>query len=264
MNVFLFLGCSFTWGEGLQYYSELPSVIFHTHHTFDSREITYPQYQFIKKNRFARLVADRLNGIEIVTAVNGGNHTTMTNMLFRPTEFIPDYINGDPKNYRKESFFNKNEITHIVIQFTDVYRDNFESCGASIKWNRPAQHQYCIEKGISAEEFEKDGIRYILRNFKKELEPYIELNVKFAFLMWRHKFWYDVILEEEFGFFKNNLIEIQQNNNICYSIDGLTNTGKKFTIHSDFCEKGYQCGDAHLSLEGHKIIAESIIKKFSN
>lgn len=264
MNVFLFLGCSFTWGEGLQYYSNLPSVIFHTHHLFDDKEITHPQFKFIQKNRFARIVADRMNGIEIVDAENGGNHTKIIQNLSKPKQFIPDYINGEHNEYTNESFYNKNEITHIVIQFTDVYRDKFESCGAKLIWNRNDQWQYCIEKGISAEEFEKDGIRYILRNIKKELQEYIELNVKFAFFMWRHKFWFDVLKEEEFEFFKKNLLEIEYNNEIHYSIDSLTNDGNQFTLTSDFCEKGYQCGDVHMNLEGHKIIAESIIKKFSN
>lgn len=267
MNVFLFLGCSFTWGEGLQYYSELPSVIFHSHHTFDIRELTYPQYQFISKNRFARIVADNFNGIEIVNSENGGNHKVMIDSLAKPFEFLvsKELAFSDSMNYRKESFHHKNEISHIVIQFTDVYRDSFDSMGALKEWGRQEQHKYCIEKGISSEDFEKDAIRYILRLFKKELEEYIKMDVKITFFLWQDKFWLDVFNEPEFQLFKDNLLPIKYNGLTYFSINDLTNRGNKFTIQSDFCEKmKKQCGDVHLNIEGHKIIAKSIIEKFSN
>lgn len=260
MNVFLFLGCSFTWGEGLQYYSGLPSVIFHKGHLFLPSEITYPQYQFIRKNRFSRLVADKVNGLEITQAINGGNNMDNIKYLIQN----PD-IYSDVNRLDRETAFKKEEITHIVIQFTDIYRDQFESMGIPKDWPREQQYEYCVKKGISAEEFELDGIRYILRMFIEKLKPYIEFGTKVGFLMWQDKGWFDIINEQEFLFIKENLIKIEHNGNHYVSICDFTQNYNKFTIQSDFCEKyGKQCGDVHLSLEGHKILSESIYTKFFN
>ena len=124
--------------------------------------------------------------------------------------------------------------------------------------------RYCIEKGISAQDFEMDGIRYILRKIKESLEPYINQNVKFCFFPWVEKFWLDVINEPEFEFFKTNLLDIEYENKIFNSISDLTKNGQRLSIHYDFCESHKkQCGDQHMNLEGHKIVANSIIKKFS-
>ena len=261
MNVFLFLGCSFTWGEGLQYYSGLPSVVFHPKHVYNQSELTYPQYQFIRKHRFSKLVADMANGVDITQAINGGNNS---NGLFYLTEKTPEMVsNSDVLRFDKETAFKKEELTHIVIQFTDIYRDQFESMGSKKEWNKEKQYDYCIEKRISASSFEMDAIRYMLRKYLKKLEPYIQIGIKVGFLLWQHNHWYDVICEDEFKFIKENLIKIN-NKSIQYtSIHDFTDNGRIFSIQSDFCAKyGKQCGDAHLSLEGHKIIAESIYTKF--
>lgn len=261
MNVFLFLGCSFTWGEGLQYYSGLPSVVFHDKHTFSPSEITYPQYQFIRNNRFSRLVANKVNGIEITQAINGGNN--QDNIYYLIEKNKDNVINSDVIRLDRETAFKKEELTHIVIQFTDIYRDKFESFGIPKDWTREQQHQYCVEKEISASDFEMDGIRYILRKYLEKLKPYIQIGVNIGFLMWQHVGWRDVINEEEFKFVKENLIKIQHNNKEYISLHDFTENGNKNTIQSDFCKQyGKQCGDSHLSLDGHKIIAESIYTKF--
>lgn len=256
MNVFLFLGCSFTWGEGLQYYSGLPTVVFHERHTFSPSELTYPQYQFIRKNRFARLVADMANGIEITQAINGGNNMDNINYLKQRT---PETIkNSDIMRLDKETAFKKEEISHIVIQFTEINRDKFDSMGTSKDWSRKMQYEYCVENGITPLQFEMDGIRYIIRKYMEQLKPYIELGIKVGFLMWQSKGWYDVINEEEFSFVKQNLIKIKQYD----CIHSFTDNGNRYSIQSDFLDKGLQRGDGHLSLEGHKIVAESIYTKF--
>lgn len=260
MNVFLFLGCSFTWGEGLQYYSGLPSVVFHEKHTFSPSEITYPQYQFIRKNRFAALVANKVNGIDIVQANNGGNNVDNIYYLIEKTK--KNVLNSDILRLDKETAFKKEELTHIVIQFTEIYRDKFESMGAEKDWSRQQQYDYCVERGISALDFEKDGIRYILRKYLQQLQPYIEIGVKVGFLMWHHVGWYDVICEDEFSYIKENLIKIKDKKIEYISIWDFTDNGNRYSIQSDFLHKGLQRGDSHLSFEGHKIIAESIYTKF--
>ena len=68
-------GCSFSFGEGLQYFSNLPSVVIPKIHEFDYFELRHSQYRFIQNNRYSKLLADKLGTIDVNASGNGGTNT---------------------------------------------------------------------------------------------------------------------------------------------------------------------------------------------
>jgi len=63
----VFAGCSMTWGQGLYYYSNLPTVkLPNNHNRYDKDLITYAQYKFLESVRFPRIVANYFDTFELV------------------------------------------------------------------------------------------------------------------------------------------------------------------------------------------------------
>ena len=74
-------GCSFSFGEGLQYFSNLPSVVIPKIHEFDYFELRHSQYRFIQNNRYSKLLADKLGTIDVNASANGGTNNDIYNAL---------------------------------------------------------------------------------------------------------------------------------------------------------------------------------------
>ena len=75
-NIFA-VGCSFTWGESLQFFSGLDSVVWkEKRQSFPDTEKTLDEGQlnFIKENRYPALLAKKLNVEYITQAKNGGTN----------------------------------------------------------------------------------------------------------------------------------------------------------------------------------------------
>lgn len=103
------LGCSYTWGEGLYFYSDLDNLPFSENHVFDYNKVTPAMMLYKNKHRFIDLISNHYNTWCWVEPGNGG-----ANMQFC------DYIETDFKNRDK---FNYNDFSLLVFQFTQVSRD---------------------------------------------------------------------------------------------------------------------------------------------
>ena len=51
------IGCSYTWGEGLYYYSDLDNLPFKSSHHFDPDTVTPAMMLYKDNNKFIKLVA---------------------------------------------------------------------------------------------------------------------------------------------------------------------------------------------------------------
>ena len=75
---FIFAGCSFTWGQGLYYYSNLPSLQDAQENRWNPRVVTHSQIDYMKSVRFPRLIANHFNTFEVCQNYNGGaNHAAV-------------------------------------------------------------------------------------------------------------------------------------------------------------------------------------------
>ena len=69
----IFAGCSFTWGQGLYYYSNLPTLREPPPYHYDQKLLKDSHYEYLKSVRYPRLVANHFNTFEAFKTVNGGS-----------------------------------------------------------------------------------------------------------------------------------------------------------------------------------------------
>jgi hypothetical protein len=269
MKKFLFAGDSFTWGEGLQFYSGQPDVFFPKTHKFDPNKISDLQFKFIYDNRFPQHVGNHFNIESIVRADNGGSNTTSIS-------FIQNQINI-------------NEFSHIIYQLTDVYREEFEFVhkGEYIKIyvddilqnrytnpklkfktsdkyldrkkNYDSFFEYYETNFKSIEDFEIFFIKQSLGILKKELLKHIKKGILVYFLNWRTNY-VPILLKDKF--FSKRLITLNYLGNDYYDFETLCNNERP-ELSNQYVFNNFKVlgSDSHPSLLGHRIIAENVIKK---
>ena len=219
------LGCSYTWGEGLYYNSELDDLPFNSYHNFDPSKITPAMMAYKDKNKFTNLVAEYLNTWSWTNRGNGGS------------------ILGTVDDYIKNQFYDRdkfrtNDFKLLIYQFTEQYRDfhpntKFKNIDELIKLQIKKIDELCTE-------FESNGVKVVTFSWFEEIpnhSDYIKL-------------------------FKDRHIDIQINNEIKSGFDYFIRNDKyNITIQSDFKKNGLQKDDLHFNKKGHRIIADLIIKK---
>ena len=74
----VFAGCSFTWGQGLYYYSNLSTLREPLPDHYDSSLVTSSHIEYMRTIRYPRLVSNYFNTFEYVHPNNGGsNHSAI-------------------------------------------------------------------------------------------------------------------------------------------------------------------------------------------
>ena len=69
----VFAGCSFTWGQGLYYYSKMSTVKEPAPEQYEHKLVTDAHKRFMATLRFPRLVANHFNTFESFKISNGGS-----------------------------------------------------------------------------------------------------------------------------------------------------------------------------------------------
>jgi lysophospholipase L1-like esterase len=236
----LFVGCSFTWGSGLQYEyllekgwsldkltNDLNRII-----TKDSIDpLDYKADEYRKNHGWPNLVAKKLNKPYVV-----GTYCNSASNLNQILESI--------RHTKELAIASKsNQIDTVVVQFTDWTRDGYEIDGRPLADNSITK---TIESQIKQIADECDAIRnseFISNHSYSNSYP------AWVGLSWRG----DIgnILKEKYS---ENFIPIHHNN-------------KEYTSFSQI-DKGYRLcdtieglDDTHLNSQGCKIISDSIIRK---
>lgn len=212
------LGCSYTWGEGLYYYSDLDGLPFKYKHEFVFEDVKPSMIQYKNKHRFIQLIADHYDTWAWANRGNGGTNVNC----------IRHYVDNE---FLLADEFKYSDFKLVVFQFTHFGRDDFE--GKDIK-----EQIEVVNRALC--KFEKQGCKVVTFCWDEEIPS------------------------------QNLYRELFKHRHIDITIDGVTKPGfdyfvwnDKFniTIASDFKKKNLQVNDLHFNHRGHRIIADSIIKK---
>tara|TARA_B110000902_G_scaffold26298_1_gene28663 strand:- start:13 stop:852 length:840 start_codon:yes stop_codon:yes gene_type:complete len=259
------LGCSYTWGEGLYFYSGLEGLPFKKNHGFNQSTMRPPFDLYRQKYRWPRLIANKLDSWEYTSDIgNGGSNIAHYS-----------YCLQQPLIWGKIKY---SDFDYLVWQFTDVMRDY----PGGFHNTHSLQH----EEFEIAYKIEKQRMLKFAESVIKEWEQN-----GVTVLVWN---WFDDFIDEdEYNeFFKNRHVPIHFEGNdyfclnyligechddidlektkkgnlddVTYKIDigkMNTKTRKKLTIRDDFSEKELQKNDGHLNKLGNEIIADSIYRK---
>lgn len=266
MKGIIFSGCSFTWGEGLHFYSDLSNVVYKKQQFFDARDYTDSHNSFVAANRFPRLVTQYFNSWEITNFYNGGtmNHNLENlKIKFGLTSF-------------EKNSYNFNDVSALIFQITDIFRGPFYIF-SKLKNEKIVIHQLDPNNRELTEQQKKDiydlideygwdeMMELIYKNWfeeiKKVTEIFEENNVVVKFICWQSEV-ADRFRKETY--FKDRWIEFNYKGTKSFSIDELYPKNKAYCNASYFKKYKIQTNDLHPSLLGHQYIASQIIENLES
>ena len=227
------VGCSFTWGEGLYFYSDLENLPFKENHEFIPSEITAAMRSYKDKHRYIQLVSDELNTWCHTNNGNGGSNW-MSNM------FLQDILDESQKcsvrgtnrydDTLKLENYKVTDFDLLIYQFTNPQRN---------------YHKY-------------DGFEDAVIQTDKILRKFEDNGVKVLTISWD---WEIPINSDNYKeLFKHRHVDITYNGTTHPYFHFLTHDDNyNLSIRSDFYKQGLQKNDEHLNKRGHFVIKENIM-----
>ena len=254
MNGIIFAGDSFTWGQGLYYYSELPNIQIPTPGHYIKEYVTESHKKFKNTKRFARLVANHFETFELVKIDNGGSDQ-------QSLEFIDDIF---------KSGYTYKDISYVIFQTTHFSRTKFDFFYKGIQYcieinawteldkiTENAFNNWLLENNYTFDDYEKLHKNQIFNKIKNKFKE-LEFNgIICKIICWTSDY-ISLIKADEYMFDK--LISILYDNKNIDCFDWFMEDYPEMMIKSDPYFKN-PIGDHHLSLKAQKIVTNSIINK---
>lgn len=259
MKGIIFLGCSYTWGQGLYYYSGFDTLKEPLNeYTFNQKDISHAQIKYKNKFRFARLVADEFNTFEVARNVNGGNEDN--SFKFLGNLFITNFVYDD--------------FSYIILQISHIYRNSFKFELDGVPYEstinpkdiRVDEHnkfyKWYDSNNITPDVWKDMFLSQQVERIKNKLLFYESKGIKSKIISWQ---------EEIIPYLKNDLflneklVRFTYEDDIFESISILQEKHPNMTIKYDYETFGDNTPqDHHSSKLCHEIIAESIIKNIKS
>ena len=290
----IFVGCSFTWGGGLEYYPPFKDIPNPYAFQYDEQKITFAIMNFIKANRFSRLVANHFGMWEANRLNCGGSDDGSIDqikmMLSLGHHFHGEHTNKQFENIKMQRY-SPDEIEYVVFQLTDPFRNyhiniNGENLVINIaqirQRNTTDANRNDINKfkdTLDNETFNKFFTFYvnnfnsweemenyfILENLKNVIELFKEvesLGIKCKLWSWHNEY---VPFIEKNEYLYSKFIKLKYENTEFNCLHDLMVSYPKLKIStSDFRLNGKIVPDDHQTPECHRIIADSIINSIEN
>jgi hypothetical protein len=265
MKGLLFGGCSFTWGQGLYFYSDLPNLYNPPQYYYYADKVTDAQIKFKDSIRYPRLVANHFNTFEVFKNANGGSEDETFN-FFHNIFNDPDKLNVHSHIcYERYSY---DDFSYIIIQLSQLYRNKFyyEIDNQKFSSNFSPLADYIDTSDLlrwmeinnySIEDWGRQLAEQQYHRLIKELKFYEEKGIKTKILTWENDLLGHIKNDD---FLNSRLIKLNYQNKSFDTIRELTNKHKEMTIDNDPYFNGYVYTDHHPSKKCHEVIADSIIK----
>lgn len=262
----VFAGCSFTWGQGLYYYSNLPTLVEPQAYVYDRSALKETHIEFMKSVRFPRIVANHFETFELTQPFNGGSTYSILDW-WKCTFSKSDNAAQDILTVR----YDYSDISHVVFQFTQWQRSSAKIKYKNNEFGTLTHHTHFTEhRNIFFEWLEENNMtfdEYIelskqqdivdIKNFLQNFENH---GVKTSVLTWPD----DMVSSIKNDIWlKERYIDFEYEGNTYGSIESLIKNNKYLEIINDYSSFIEPPKDGHPSLKCHKIIAENTIRKLS-
>ncbi len=264
-----FAGCSFTWGQGLWYYSNLSSLVEQPLNEYHANDVHFSHRKYAHKKRFARLVADHFDTFEIARYENGGSLDAILH-YWRDVAFNKESnrLIGSEQlpAYRA---FDSADVEYFVLQCTSYLRTDTtievrsKTIGPIQLWNLLENHKedlknYLDDNKMTLDDFLKTCRSNDVRAYK-ELLIYLEnLGIKTVIMTWPEQLVHDIGSDP---WLNQRMIRFDYVGTTYNSIEKLIENNSGMTIDTDFQNFEIPPTDNHPSMLCHRIIAASIINK---
>lgn len=260
-NIFS-VGCSFTWGESLQFFSNLDSVVWNkkridfplTEKTLDEKQLN-----FIKENRWVSLLSKKLSVENITQAQNGG---TNYESLLKAKFFYS--IKNNREKYKifilQLTQFNRDPyyIKTPDGDFMAIYNPNFPILSNGLESLNEVLTDLQIKK-LSSNPNQIAFDSYI--KFYDDLLKFVSLLENDGI-----KFYLIIMPQDSMDALKNHslnkyLVSLEYENKYYSSIERLMHSNNQLSIDGFFKKQDLNQGDWHMTIEGHRIVANALYKK---
>lgn len=271
MKGLLFGGCSFTWGQGLYFYSDLPKLVYPPNETtYERHHLTDAHLKFKDTIRHPRLIANHFNTFEVVKNLNGGSEDETFD--FFNTIFDRNKKGQEHLSYEKYSY---EDIDYMIIQLSQVSRNKFwftlngkyQHCGAWVGGGGEITFGHNVDNlflwmeqnNMSVDEWFELHKDLQVKRLKEKLMFYEEKGIKPIIFAWTDEL-LSRIKKDEYLYSK--FINIDYNGESFETIENLQRRHGNMEIKSDFNNfTNTPPTDHHPSKECHQIFAQNIIKR---
>jgi hypothetical protein len=246
----IFVGCSFTWGGGLEYYAPFEDIPNPYAYQFDESKISFATMNFIKANRFSRFVANHFEMWEVNKLNCGGSDND--SIIFLENCFS---LNGESettpnKHYEniKNQKFSADEIQCVVFQLTHPLRNYKE-----ILKNEKLLSDTFDNWEEMENQFISDNLKGVIKIFE-QLE-----SMGITCKLWSSYNDYASFIKKH-NYLSSKYITLKYSNEEFDSLYDLLEKYPKFKIRtSGFLINEKPVPDDHQTPECHRLIANSII-----
>jgi len=255
-----FAGCSFTWGQGLYYYSNLPTLVEPQAYVYDRSVLKETHIEFMKSFRFPRIVANHFETFELTQPFNGG--ATYSILDWWKCAFSEkDNALQDYPTLR----YDYSDISHVVYQCTQWQRSHsmIVDTGQSSHWNYYTNHKeiffnWLEKNNMSIDQYFEKAKQQDISDIKEVLQNFENHGVKTSILTWPEDL---VSTIKNDNWLKERYIDFEYDGTTYGSIESLIENNKYLETINDYENFIEPPKDGHPSLKCHKIIAENIIRK---
>jgi hypothetical protein len=270
MKGMVFVGCSYTWGQGLWYYSDLPNIIEPEPYQFNSKLVTDSHNLYRKTKYFPRLVANHYNTFEVTKKDNGGSEEIsfdFLNSIFKIEKFAYDrefklnfddidYIVFQTSHYARNRFFYINKTKNNEYEKMDFKLQQTEN--RQVKKEQEIFFNYLkYQRESTFDEWNNDFLKQWIKIIENNLQFFESKGIKTLIINW-HNDYLPFIKSNEW--LNNRLIKLQHNDKEYESIVDLMEN-ETITIDKDYVNFTNSPQDHHPSKLCHEIVANSIINK---
>lgn len=259
----IFAGCSFTWGQGLYYYSNLPSLKEPAPFCYDGTIVKDTHVRHMQTLRFPRLVANHFNTFELVHPNNGGSNNVAVDWWSK--SFAG---NEEPSFWSIPNPVNRSDISCIVFQCTYWHRHFFDMHFQGNKYHIACAEAYdhpysdfftkwLVEQNLTLEEWEAQRRNIDMSNIKTFLQDAEHYGIKTVLLTWPDN---NVEYIKKDPWLYERFMQIEYKGKTYDSMETLMENNTNLVIVSDYDYFIEPPKDLHPSLECHRVMADNIIK----
>lgn len=262
----IFAGCSFTWGQGLYYYSNLSTLKDGVENRFNIEDTTHTQIEYMKSVRYPRIVANHFKSFEILYPLNGGAHSQMIKWWEAALGMSSD-THVDSLKVQKIDI---SEVSTVVFQLTQPHRcsglrfDDKTTVtyfdGYSSQY-RDRFERWLSENNLNFDEYETYYTNKSLETVQNFLIKCEERGLKVAIINWPRD---NVESIKSNKWISDRFVPLTYKNNIYYDIETLMKEHPRMKISTDYESFQTPPKDDHPSLMCHNLIAENLINYLQN
>ena len=260
MKGLIFAGCSFTWGQGLYYYSGLNTLVEPEPDCYDAKLVTDAHKKYMETLRYPRLVSSHFKTWEVVSKQNGGSEETSLCFVKRALGL------QDGFEFLVDNIFSFEEIEYVIIQTSQPNRNGFyyKLNGEDKKFvfydrkSRGEFYEWLVEeRKISIDEWMEEHTKNYFNKIKELMILLESKGIKTKILSWEPD--YLNLIQSDIWVF-NRFVHLEYRGKYFNSIREIMDEHRHLTINSDYDNFENPPKDHHPSKECHEVIAKSLIK----